>query len=132
MKHFIKLEASKLVIYFSFNLQFYAVFIYSPKIYHCFYHFPTKLKSVYAFGLFVCPSVHALILVNILQMSWNSCLLLISDIAWNKLKMVCMGLTARLQRHTKVSGTIRLIGGILKSILTYLYYTKYNEINMYH
>ena len=42
---------------------------------------PTKLKSDYDFGLPVCLSVHALTLVNILQVSWNLNMILISDIA---------------------------------------------------
>ena len=52
--------------------------------------------------LYICPSVHALTLVNILQMSWNWYMLFISDIAWNILKMVCIRLMICLQRHTKV------------------------------
>ena len=46
--------------------------------------------------------------------------------------MVCMGLTVRLQRHTNFSDTLRPMGGkCLKSIFTYLDWTKYNEIDIF-
>ena len=47
-------------------------------------------------------SVRALTLVNILRMFWNLEMLLISDIEWSVLKILCMGLKVHLQRHTKV------------------------------
>ena len=47
------------------------------------------------------PSVHALNLLNILEMSWNLHMLFISDIEWTVVKIVCMELRVRLLRHTK-------------------------------
>ena len=83
------------------------------------------MKSVYAFGL----SMHASTLVNILQISWNWCIIFISVIAWTIIKMVSIRLLIRLQKYTKVFDTLRTMGGkCLKSILIYLYCTKYNEI----
>ena len=55
-----------------------------------------------------------------------------SDIAWTVLKMVCMGFTVRLQRHTKVFWYVTVYGGKMLHILEYLYSTKYNKINIYH
>ena len=53
--------------------------------------------------LSVRPFVRALTVVNILQMSLNLYMLFILDIEWRVLKMICMGLSVRLQRHIKVS-----------------------------
>ena len=61
-----------------------------------------KVENVYALGLSVCPSVHILSVVNILQMSLNLYMLFISDVEWTILKIICMGLWVRLQTHTKV------------------------------
>ena len=79
----------------------------------CFININTFQKSwnVYAFSLSIRPSVHALTLVNILQMSWNLYMLFIVDIEWTMVKMVCMGLRVRLQRHTKVFRYIKAYGG---------------------
>ena len=60
--------------------------------------------------LSVCLSVHALTLVNILQMSWNWYMLFMSDIAWTVLKMVYIRLMVCLQRHTKVFRYITVYG----------------------
>ena len=57
------------------------------------------------------PSVHALTLVNILQMSLNLYMLFISDIEWTVVKMVCMGLRVRLQIYTNVFRYIKAYGG---------------------
>ena len=67
-------------------------------VFHSIYHFSTKLKK----GLSVRPSVHDLTLLNILQMSWNLCMLFTSDIEWSILKILCTGLKVCQQRHTKV------------------------------
>ena len=57
-------------------------------------------------SLSICLSVrlsdHALIHVNILQISWNWYMLFISNITWTVLKMICIRLMVCLQRHTKV------------------------------
>ena len=52
--------------------------------------------------LSVHPFVHALTVINILQMSLNLYMLFISDIEKTVLKMICMGLSVCLQRQTKV------------------------------
>ena len=87
-------------------------------------------QSWKVFFFSVYQSMHALNLVNILQ-TWNLCMLFISDIAWSVMKMVFKGLIVRLQRHLK---DITAYGGegFLKRILTYLSWTKCNEINMCH
>ena len=95
------------------------------------------MKSVYAFGLSVCPSVRlsfqALTLVNILQLSWNLYMLFRSNTACTILKMVYIQLMVWLQRHTKFFDTLQPIGGkCLKHIFAYLDRTKYNEINLSH
>ena len=51
---------------------------------------------------FVCLSVCVRSFVNILQTSLNLQILFISDIKWTILKMICMGLSLRSQKHTKV------------------------------
>ena len=61
-----------------------------------------KVEKCNAFGLSVCPSVHALTVVNILQMSWNLSMLFISDTAWSMLKMIDIRLIVHLQKHTKL------------------------------
>ena len=60
-------------------------------------------------------------------MSWNWCMLFISDIAWTVLKMVNIQLMISLQTHTKEYGE-----KCLKYILTYLDCIKYNEIKIDH
>ena len=63
-------------------------------------------------------SIHALTLVNWLQMHWNLCMLFIYDVAWTALKMVCM---IHQQRHPKVFWYITSYGeNFLKRVLTYL------------
>ena len=58
-------------------------------------------------------------------------MLFISDIERIIEKIVCIGLRIRLQRHIKVSDTLRLVERkLLKRISTYC--TKCNEINMRH
>ena len=57
-----------------------------------------EMHSIYAIGLSVCLSVHALTLVNILQISWNVYTLFIPDVALTLL--VYMGLRVRLHRRT--------------------------------
>ena len=79
--------------------------------------------------LSVCPAVHSLTLLNILQMPWILYRLYISDIALIVLKMVRIRLLVRLQRHPKCSA---YGGGCFKRILTHLYRTKYNDIHMCH
>ena len=95
------------------------------------------MKNVYAFGLSACLSVrlsmHTLNFVNILEISLNSYMLFIPDIECAALKMICMGLRIYLHRHTKAFRYILAYGWkILKHILTHLYCTKYNEIDMRH
>ena len=85
--------------------------------------------------LSVCPSVSTLTPVNNLQMSWNWSVLFTSNIAWTRLKMVCIRLLVHLQRHTKVFPIhYDLWGGeiCLKPVLTNLYSIKYNKINIGH
>ena len=95
--------------------------------------FNTFQQSGKVFIHSVCLSVRVLTLVNILQMSWNWCMLFISDIPWTVLKMIYIRLMVCLQRHTKVFRYITAYGGkCLKSILTYLDCTKYNEIDICH
>ena len=52
--------------------------------------------------LFVRSCVYTSTFVNILQMSLHLCMLFISDIELRVLKMICVGLSVRLQRHSKV------------------------------
>ena len=78
---------------------------------------------------FDCLYVHALTLLNILQMSYNSCMLFISDTEWTVLKVVCMGLMVYLQSFPMHYG---LRGRKPNRTLTCLYYVKYNEINICH
>ena len=105
-------------------------------ILNCVTWFLTLSNKVqkYLYIWFVClsvrPSVHA---VNILQMFLIFYMFFISDIEWTVLKMICMALSVRLERHTKVFRYISAYGGggdlnFVKFIVTYLYCTKYNEI----
>ena len=66
-------------------------------------HFLTLFykDKMYLFIRFVCLSVHAPTLVNILQIPWNSCMSFISDIAYTELEPVDIGLMVRLHRGTK-------------------------------
>ena len=84
--------------------------------------------------LSVHPFLHALILLNMLQMYWNLFMLFISDIEWSVLKMLCIRLKIRLQRQTKVFWYITAYGrgGFLKCITTYFCYTKCNKNNTCH
>ena len=68
----------------------------------------------------VCLSVHALTLVNILQMSWNLYVLFISDVALIVVKMVLIELMDRLQRHTKIFQNIIIYGGSFFLIVYWL------------
>ena len=52
-----------------------------------------------------------------------------SDTEWNVLKMLCMELKVRLQRHTKVTSGRR---GFLKRIIINLPPINDNEINTFH
>ena len=99
-----------------------------------FNHFPTKFKVfIFWFAcLYVCLSVQAETLVNIHQMFWNLCILLISNIAWITLKMEHKGLTVRLQRQKIFMIYYDQLGDVFKSSLTSLYSTKSNKINMRH
>ena len=54
---------------------------------------------MHSVSLSVRPSVRALTVVNILQMSLNLCMLFISDIECAALKLIWMGLNVRLQTH---------------------------------
>ena len=56
-----------------------------------FLYFSKKLKKSSCIG-FVCLSMQALILVQNFQMSRNLYMLIISDIEWSLLKMLCMRL----------------------------------------
>ena len=79
----------------------------------------------------VCLSVHALTVLNILQMPWNLCMLFIWDITGTVLKMVHIELMVDLRRN--YSNTLRdMKERFLKNILAYLYCTKYYEINSGH
>ena len=80
---------------------------------------------------FFCVSIHALTLLNVLQMSWNLYTLFISYVAWTVLKMAHIRLMS-FERHESFQMHYSLRGGDFKSTLTYLYYTKYNEIKIYH
>ena len=53
----------------------------------------------------------------------NVSMLLISDIEWTVLKMVCMGLGGHLQRHTKVLIHYGLWGKIFQNSLQHIYVT---------
>ena len=93
-----------------------------------------KCLCIRFFCLSVSTSVHALIVVSILQMSLNLYMLFISNIEWTVLKMICIELGVRLQRRAKVFPYILAYRGkvnLLKSIITYLYYTKCNEIKYF-
>ena len=61
----------------------------------------------------VCLFAHALTLVNILQTSWNLCMIFISNRAWALLKIVYKGLVVGLQRRTEVFQWITAYGGKL-------------------
>ena len=62
-------------------------------------YFSVLLKSIYPFGLSVRPSVHALTVVNILQMLLNLYIVIKFDTEWTVLKMICIGLSVRLETH---------------------------------
>ena len=100
------------------------------KVCAIFNTFPHSLK---VFMHSVCLSVRSLILVKIPQMSWHWYILIISDITWTVIKMVCIRQMVCLQRHTKVFRYISDYGRkCLKRILTYLNCTKYSEIRISH
>ena len=65
-----------------------------------------------------CLSVHALTLVNKFQKSRNLYMLFMCDVSFIILKMVCVELMVRVQRHAKVSRYFALIKGFIKRILT--------------
>ena len=72
-----------------------------------------KLKSVNAFGLSVCPSVHALVLGNILQLSWNWFMFFKLSIEFFVLRMVYVELMVHVQTHIKGNtNALRLMGKI--------------------
>ena len=93
------------------------------------FHQNWKVLSLWIW--FVCLLVHALILVNILQIPWNLYRFFKSAISCFTLKMVYVGQMFRIQRGTKEYRNIMACKWkYLKCVLTYLYYTNYNEINM--
>ena len=99
--------------------------------FHTFLHFPTKVKSVYAYGLSVCPSASALTIVNILQIFLNWYMFIIFYIAWTVLKMEHVRQKFYLLRRTKFSETLKAMGRkFLKCISTYC--TTCNEVNICH
>ena len=60
-------------------------------------------------------------------------MLFISEITKSVLKMVYIGLMTHLQRHPKFFDKLRhMAETFLKRILTYFYFTKYNEISLRH
>ena len=97
-----------LYTYFSVTFNIYK-YIWKAKF--LFLTLSNKVEKYYAFGLSVCPSVQAFTFVNILQISSNLHMLFIFDIEWNACKMVCKGLSVRLQRYTKVFRCITAYGG---------------------
>ena len=83
--------------------------------------------------LSICPSIHALNLVNIFPMSWNLCMLFIFNIAWIVLKMAYVILHFVYRLTQKFSNTLwPMVGKFLQRILTNLYSSKFNEINIHH
>ena len=72
--------------------------------------------------LSVCLFSKFLTLINILQMSCNSYMLLISNVAKIVLKMVCIRLLVLLQRHTKFSIHYSLLKEKKLSIFKHIYF----------
>ena len=78
-------------------------------------------------------SVRSLTLVNILQMSWNLSTLFLSVTTWAILKMVYMGLTVHLQRHTNVFWYITAYEGkTFKAYSNTIIDYKCNKTKVYH
>ena len=111
------------VPYFFPHIFYY--FIFTFKSFHIFYlyfscFFLTLSRKVKKWlcirfvGLSVClpvrSSVHALTVINILQMSLNLHMLFISDIEWTVLKMICIRLSVRLLRRNKSNNTFQPVG----------------------
>ena len=103
-------------------------------VFHSFNTFKQCWKIfIHLVCLSVPPSVLSLTLINVLQTSWNLYVLFIFGIEWIVLKMICIWLRFRQQRHINVFRCIWANGEkFLKCFLAYLYYTKYNEINIFH
>ena len=118
-----ELKYSGKVVFGSVCTTFVSEWVYFESLFEnyswtIFYFFNTFQKSWYKCLCirFLCLCVHALTLLNILQMSWNWYMLFISDTAWTVLKMVCIRLMVCLKRHTKVFRYITVYGGkILKA-----------------
>ena len=82
---------------------------------------------------FIFLSVPDFTLVSILVMPWNLYILFMYDMKWTVLKTGYIGLMGYLQRQIIFFQCIKAYWGeILKRFLTYLNFTKYNEINMHH
>ena len=99
------------------------------------FHFLTLSWKVenYLYIRFVCLSVHVLIFVNILWIYWNWYILLRFTVECFVLKMVYVGLTVRVQRHTKEILYVTINKIKFKTIIsTCLYCTKCNENNTSH
>ena len=84
---------------------YFKIFIYTKYnecTFNCIWWFLTFSNKVEKRlgNRFIRLSVHTI--VNTFQMSWNLCMLFISNIEWPVLKIVYMGLKIRLKRHTKL------------------------------